>query len=192
MLVRELEEFRDTVAAPRMKQLLDNTEIPDGLCCIDNFELSYFNGRNYGIDSLIKASGLIFKAGNVQKYEFEQQDITVKEFFDAHRDAKFILDGNATIYNELEQTEVRSKIANLSFCAQLFPELVDMLSFERELTTMEYVKMRLLYDKNPEKQHDLLKDKISDAEARVNKSKENIDNAVNKQKFDNKYRNLDI
>lgn len=34
MLTQELHWFRENIAAPRMQQLLRNTTIPDGYCCI--------------------------------------------------------------------------------------------------------------------------------------------------------------
>ena len=165
MLVRELEEFRDRVAIPRMQKLLDSITIPEGMCCIDNLDISFYDGRSCGTDSEIKASGLRYQNGKVEAYQYDEYDVSVGEFAAAHNDCVFISDGKLCIWNELEETEIRSLIRNLDSCAQLFPELKESANINIRTDVMEYVKMQHLY--KTEAQREPLSDKLQSADARA-------------------------
>ncbi len=143
MLVREIEAFRDQVARPRMLQLLQNTHIPEGMCCIDNLELSYIDGRSWGVDSQIKASGLLYRNGRVEEYTFDECDFPFADFIATHKNYVFVSDGTLKLWNELEETEITSKLRNTDFCSHMFPELSQAGSLRVEMNLIEYTKMKL-------------------------------------------------
>ena len=64
----ELLQFRESVAFPALKKLFERTDIPDGFCCINELSVSFLDGRSCGVDSEIKATGLLFKNGEVEEY----------------------------------------------------------------------------------------------------------------------------
>jgi len=145
MHTRDLEWFRDNIAQPRMQQLFANTHIPDGFCCIDSLEIFYYDGRSCGTDSEVKASGYVYQNGRVERYTFAQCDMPLAAFAELHKDSIFISDGSLTIWNELEETEMKSRIRNLAFCSKLFPELSELTNLHIAFNCIEYLKMQHLY-----------------------------------------------
>ena len=151
-----------------MKELLDKTEIPEGLCCIDNVEISYLDGRSYGTDSLIKASGLLYKKGKVEEYKYEEADVDVSDFIEAHKTCVFMSDGKLSVWDELEETEVNALIRNYDFCGRLFPDLLSFNDLRKEWNFIEFIKMQHLYKEQmaqgQSKEETSLSDKIRIAE----------------------------
>ena len=46
MNYKELDDFRVQVAEQRMKEILEKTELPEGLCCIDSLEFQLLDCRS--------------------------------------------------------------------------------------------------------------------------------------------------
>lgn len=144
MHVRDLEYFRDHVAIPRMMQLFENTEIPEGACYIDDLQVSYLDGRNCGHESLIEASGLSYKGGKVEKYHFSECDISLNDFLVSHKDCVFLSDGQLLVADELQEMELRTYIRNKQDCEKLFPLMKCEQDMKYEFTSIVYEKMKYL------------------------------------------------
>ena len=167
MNIRELAWFRDNISMPALRKLLINTQLSEGLCCIDNLDIALFDGRSCGVDSEIKASGLVYRGGKVEEYSFDAHDISFQEFADAHKDCLFISDGKLHLWNQLEEMEISSVIRGIHSCAKLFPELTPLCSMHFEWNSIEYVKMQHLH----QTQSQSLDNKIHAAESRAGQSK---------------------
>lgn len=142
MTPEEIKRFRDEVAEPRMKKLLDNTVVPEGFCCIDNVEISFIDGRSWGIDSQFKASGLMFAHGKVEAYEFDKIDIGVSEFVEAHKGCVFLSGGSLKISDELEEFDMNTNISNLrGVCLKLFEDFECARYLTYVMSSPEYLKM---------------------------------------------------
>ena len=180
MLIRELESFKHEIADPRIKELLDNTEIPDGMCCIDNLDISFLDGRSCGIDYSIMASGYFYKNGTVQKYLYDEVDVPVSKFAELHKDCVFIAEGALSVWHELDETEITSKICCLSSCSKMYAELSEAVSLDIKWNCIEYMKMSHLYD-SEHNRYVSLSERISSASDRIVEANVNIgDKTVNK------------
>lgn len=120
MHIRDLQQFRDQVAMPRMMQLFENTPIPDGARYIDNLKVCFLDGNNCGYDFLIEASGLSYRNGKVEEYRFSELDVSFGEFLASHQDCLFVWDGDLVVSNELEKLELRARLCNRQECEKLF------------------------------------------------------------------------
>lgn len=144
---QELIWFRDNVAIPKMQQLLQNTTLPEGYCCITSLDVSILDGRSCGIDSELKAEGLLYKNGKVELYTFETYDFEATTFFEDHKSSIFLSEGKLHIWDELQEMEMNTILGNLSICAGLFPELKPATSLTVESHPLEYLKAKDLYEK---------------------------------------------
>lgn len=166
MLIRELESFKHEIADPRIKELLENTEIPDGMCCIDNLDISFLDGRSCGIDYSIMASGYFYKNGIVNKYLYDEFDIPVSKFAELHKDCVFIAEGSLSVWHQLDDTEINSKICHLNSCSKMYTELSEAGTLDIKRNCIEYMKMAHLYDSEHNK-YVSLSERISSASDRI-------------------------
>lgn len=146
MLISELHQFRDQVAQPVMRQLLEKTQIPDGYCCINNLSISMLDGRSCGTENVWKASGLKFCAGRVEEYIFEREDLSAEEFVQAHQNCVFLFEGKLHIYEELFPMEINTEIGLIGQCAKIFPELPDTKTLNIIIDTVPLLKMVHILD----------------------------------------------
>lgn len=142
----ELLWFRDNIAIPKMQQLLQNTTIPEGYCCITSLDISILDGRSCGVDSILKAEGLLFRNGKVEPYSFETYDFESTDFFQSHASSIFLSDGKLHVTGELEEMEINTVLRNLDTCAGIFPELKPAASMNIERTPLEYLKMQKMLE----------------------------------------------
>lgn len=142
----DLKEFRDNVAMPRMKQLFDNTEIPDGACYIDKLELEFLDGRSCGVDSHVLASGLVYNDGQAEKYTYDEYDVDFNDFFTTHKDCIFISDGPLCICDELDEMDLHTRIRNIDNCKKIFSWLDVSSEIKVEMTSIQYEKLKYLLE----------------------------------------------
>lgn len=143
----ELMEFREQVAEPRLQSLLDATVIPEGVCCIDCLEIGFLDGRSCGVDYHILASGLICHNGQIERYNFDEYDVSVSEFVDVHKDCVFISEGVLCLEDEVSEFEVHTKIRNMSmFVSILPPEYEQTKGLDVKNDFLPYVKMERLFE----------------------------------------------
>ena len=165
MTYEELVQFRETVAAPAMKRLLDNTELAEGTCFIDKVSLSYLDGRSWGVDCVFKASGLICENGVVKPFECYAEDEEFGDFLQKLKSCAFISAGDVFITNELMELELKTTMRCVSALVPLFEDVALLNNMERCSEPPEYLKMCYIYQQeNSSKAVDEL---ISDAEQRV-------------------------
>lgn len=145
----DLLQLRDNVAYPAMKRLFESTVIPEGFCCINDLSISYIDGRSWGVDSEIKAAGLIYKNGSVEKYEFTETDLSFSQFADLHKNCVFAMDGKLQMSNELEELQLSTVIRSFDICARICPELEDYIHLNRISVSSEqgiqFEKMKYLF-----------------------------------------------
>lgn len=164
MTYEELIQFRDSVAAPAMKRLLDNTELVEGACFIDRMSLSYLDGRSWGVDCVFKASGLVCENGVVKPFECYAEDEEFGDFLQKLKSCVFISAGEVFITNELMELELKTTMRCASALVPLFEDVALLNNIERCFESLEYLKMCYIYQQeNTPKAVDEL---ISDAEQR--------------------------
>jgi len=144
MNLEELRQFSDTVATPRLMELFEKTVIPDGTCFIDSLEISFFDGRSFGVESQIKASGLLYREGTVESYSYDECDIDIDDFMAEHKDCFFVSDGLLRIMDEIAELEVSSKIRNIGKCSEFFFQLSAPKELKIESSSIMYEKMKYL------------------------------------------------
>ncbi len=166
MLTREIESFRQEIADPRIKELLEITEIPDGMCCIDNLDISLLDGRSCGIEYSIMASGYYYNNGTVQKYLYDELDVPVSKFAELHKDCVFIAEGTLSVWNDLDETDITSKICHLNSCSKMYAELAEASSLDIRRRCFEYIKMRYLFNSEHNK-YVSLSERINSASNKV-------------------------
>ena len=157
-----LSNFKNQVAEPRMQRLLDEIIVPDGLCCIDNLKICFLDGRSFGTDYYINASGLIYKDGNVERYSFDEYDVSVSEFVQMHKYCIFISDGKLCLENELVELNINCTIRDMSFFTSFFPleyEKTNKLIICSDF--LPFVKMKDLFKKAN------IENKIAEVKGRV-------------------------
>jgi len=164
MHINDLIIFRDNVAIPHMLRLFEKTDIPDGACYINNIEISFLDGRSYGIDSHFQASGLLYRNNKVEEYHFEESDISLADFFAAHKDCVFISDGRLQIEDQLEEITLNTVIRNMRNCARFFPQFGQQPDIDIEFSSIIFEKMKYLF-RNGEKSP--LDQQIKSASART-------------------------
>lgn len=123
MNYKDLITFKETVADPVSKAVFDAIQIPDGFCCIDNMSICYLDGRSCGVDSLIQASGLVFKDGTVEEYTYSQQDVSFEDFVQSQSGHVFLADGILQFADELEELEVKTNIFGFRHLVKLREDL---------------------------------------------------------------------
>lgn len=168
MHIRDLEEFRDSVANPRMEQLIESTQIPEGACYINQLEVSFLDGRSCGQESLIEATGLLYQDGKVEKYHFSELDIGMDEFLAKHEGAVFVAGGSLHITDELEQMDLRTNLGNSRECGKLFPQMSYTQEMIVEDTPLSFEKMKHLL----QTQQKELPDRGGSLDALVKKARE--------------------
>lgn len=146
MRPNELKEFRNNVAMPRMMQLFENTEIPEGACYIARLELEFLDGRSCGVDSHIMASGVVYRDGRAEKYTYNDYDVDFNSFFLAHKDCVFISDGYLRVYDELDDMEINTKIRNIETCKNIFPWFDISSEIKYEMSSIQYEKVKYLLE----------------------------------------------
>ena len=172
MTPEEIRKFKREVAEPRIQQLLSTISIPEGFCCINNLEMSFWDGRSYGADTQFIASGLKKENGVIVEYAFEEINITCAEFVDAHKDSIFLADGDLKIYDQLDNLTLTTDIRNLCYrCVEIFPELADCRNLNIQTSDLEFLKMKeLLVEQSKIDSHEektSLSEKIQAAAERV-------------------------
>lgn len=146
MTLEELIAFRDKVALPKLLELFDNTQIPEGACYIDNVTVGFLDGRSCGYETGYKASGFQFIDGKVQKYLFEEADIDLQSFSEVHKDCIFVSDGKLQVYDELNELDLTTTIRNMGVCGKLFHEFENLPNFNIAFSPIEYHKMEYLWN----------------------------------------------
>ena len=165
MTYEELIQFRERVAAPAMKRLLDNTELVEGMCFIDRLSLSYLDGRSWGVDCTFKASGLIYENGIVKPFECYAEDEEFEDFVQKLEGCSLVSSGEVFIANELIELELKTTIRCTPSLVSLFQDLSLLTDMDYCSDSLEYLKMCHIYQQeNGSKAVDEL---ISGAELRV-------------------------
>ncbi len=140
----DLQRFRVEVAEPAMMRLFANTNIPEGFTCIDQLDISFLDGRSCGTDSQIKAAGVQYKDGKAEKYAYEKTDFDLAEFIQDHQNCVFIAGGTLCIYDQLEETEIKSTIRNLDTFALLLRDVPNRDALTIVGDCAEYLKLKHL------------------------------------------------
>ena len=152
MTPEELLQFRDSIAFPAMKRLFEATDIPDGFCCINELSISFLDGRSCGVDSEIKATGLIYKDGQVEEYTFCEIDIDFAEFVEMHKDCVFMTDGTLQFFNELDEFQITTVMRSFDLCARICPDLEQYVNLDLVSNSSQkgirFEKMKYLYEGN--------------------------------------------
>lgn len=112
MKPEELKNFANDIAFPLMKEFLEKTTLEDGECYIDYLSVEFIDGRSWGVDSLIKATGLIYEGGIVKKFQYEEYDVSVEEFVEANKGCILLSDGKMDVKDELEQISLSGTIGS--------------------------------------------------------------------------------
>lgn len=146
MHIQDLIWFREHVAIPKMQELLQNTTIPEGYCCITDLDISLLDCRSCGLDSELTAKGLVYQNGKVQEYLYNIYDFATSGFYEKHKDAVFLSDGVLHIQDALQEIEVHTVLRNLGLTADLFPDLKKASDLRVENTPLEYLKMKQLME----------------------------------------------
>ena len=146
----DLIEFRDNVAIPRMLQLFEKTNIPEGARYIDSLEFSVLDGRSCGVDSRIQASGFSYRNGCAVRYLFDECDADIGTFFAEHKDCVFISDGSLRISDELEEMDLSTRIRHIRDCGRFFDWFESPNDLSIELVSIEYEKLKYLSAKEQE------------------------------------------
>lgn len=144
MNIEDLRQFRDQVAMPRMMQLFEKTQIPEGTCYIDNLEVSFLDGRSCGYDSSIEASGLSYSDGKVEEYRYSEQDVDLGDFLAAHRDCVFLYDGRLSVTDEIAGIELRTCLGKVQESRKLFFQMEGCEAMRIEDAPIAFEKMRYL------------------------------------------------
>lgn len=160
MTPEEIRKFKREVAEPRIQQLLSTISIPEGFCCINNLEMSFWDGRSYGVSTEFIASGLQKRNGVITKYDFKDYDISCAEFVEAHKDCVFLSHSRLKIYDQLDNLTLVTDIGNLPCrCVEIFPELADCCGLKIQTSELEFLKMKeLLVEQS---KSDSLEEKVS-------------------------------
>lgn len=140
----DLKEFRDNVATPRMMELFEKTQIPEGTCYIDHLEISFLDGRSHGADSRIQASGMVYRDGKVEEYHYDECDVDLSEFYAEHKDCIFISDAPLRVGDELAEMDLNSVIRNIGQCERIFHQFKAPDDIKMEMVSIGYEKMNHL------------------------------------------------
>lgn len=151
MTPEELKAFKENVAVPRMQEILEKTVVPEGLCILDNLQISFLDGRSCGVDTLIEASGLVYKCGKVSEYFYKELDVSVDEFVNTHEDCVLLSEAKLQVWDELREIEIKTIMQSVSDCAKIFPELYQIGDMKIELSSIVWEKMKSLFEQNMEK-----------------------------------------
>ena len=173
MTHEELMVFKENIAVPRMMEIFEKTEIPEGLCIIDNAKISFLDGRSCGHETLMEASGLVYKDGKVSQYSYEELDVSVADFVEAHKGAVLLLDGKFQVFDELQEMDIQTVIRSLDCCIKVFPELEKLNDLEFDGPSFVWEKMKFLYSSEMEKYgvKKRLEEKLAQAVGKVSTSK---------------------
>lgn len=148
MTHKELIAFRDSVAKPALMRAFAQTQIPEGACYIDNVSLHFLDGRSCGCESQFQASGYALKNGAAERYTFDELDLTVTEFFEAHKNCIFVTDGKLQVCDELSELELNTTLRNLHLCSRIFPALDFAPEVSMAYSPIEYYKLEHLVNAN--------------------------------------------
>lgn len=161
----ELIQFRERIAAPAMKRLLDNAELSEGMCFIDRMAFSYLDGRSWGVDCTFKASGLVYENGVVKPFECYTEDEEFEEFIQRLEGCSLVSNGDLFVTNEYMELELKTTMRCASVLVPLFQDIAMLDGLERCSDSPEYLKMCYIYQQeNGSKAVDEL---IADAEERT-------------------------
>lgn len=166
MNYKELEHFRVQVAEPRMKALLENTEIPEGLCCIDSLEVQLLDCRSCGVDSRIIAMGLVYKGGQVEEYVFDEVDVSADAFVETFKGCVFPSDGVFAVKDEVYEVEMSTKMWGKALCYKVFPDLEPLEKLQVKLDYLPYIKMQYLYEERMAREARSIDEMVGDATLR--------------------------
>lgn len=147
MTHEDLVKFEKEVADPRQREILQKTKVQEGTRFLMGLKVLVLDGRCSGADSRIEANGLVYENGEVKKYHYEEMDVTIKDFVDAHKDYKFTYDAVFELFDEMEELELSTVVRSTTFLESLYPELKPL----REMNIVdswEWIKMEFMYDNN--------------------------------------------
>lgn len=140
----DLIRFRDEVATPRMTELFEKTQIPEGTCYIDNLEVSFLDGRSVGVENRIQASGMVFRAGKAEVYHYDECDVDLSEFYAGHKDYIFISDAPLRVSDDLAEMDLHTVMRNINACERIFHQFKAPEEIKMEMVSVPYEKMKSL------------------------------------------------
>lgn len=147
MTHEDLVKFEKEVAGPRQKEILKKTKIQEGTRFLMDLKVSVLDGRCNGIDGIIEASGLVYENGEVKRHHYEEKDVTIQDFVNAHKDYKFAYDAVFELFDEIEELQLSTVIRSTAFLEALYPELKSLREMDI-VDSWEWVKMNFMYDNN--------------------------------------------
>lgn len=145
MTHENLVKFKKEVVGPRRREILQKTKIQEGTRYLMDLKVSILDGRSNGVDSRIEANGLVYENGEVKKHHYEEMDVTIQDFIDAHKDYKFAYDAEFKLFDEIEELELSTIIRSTAFLEALYPELKSLREMDI-VDSWEWVKMKFMYD----------------------------------------------
>ena len=166
MNYKELEDFRVQVAEPRMKEILEKTEIPEGLCCIDSLEFQLLDCRSCGVDSRVIAMGLVYKGGQVEEYVFDEVDVSAEAFVELFEGCVFPADGVFTVKDEVNEVEITTNMRSKLFCYKVFSELESLEKLQVVGDYLPFIKMQHLYEERMAQEAQSIDAIVGDAQLR--------------------------
>ena len=147
MTHEDLVKFEKEVAGPRQKEILKKTKIQEGTRFLMDLKVSVLDGRCNGIDGIIEAHGLVYENGEVKRHHYEEKDVTIQDFVNAHKDYKFAYDAVFELFDEIEELQLSTVIRSTAFLEALYPELKSLREMDI-VDSWEWVKMNFMYDNN--------------------------------------------
>lgn len=103
-----------------------NVIIPDGKTVAHNLTIGFLDSSLCGVETTIRASGVVYKDGRFEQFEISEEDISVKEFLEAHKTWTFYAYGSVHIFDELNYVDMDVAPINFGKYKSLFPELADI------------------------------------------------------------------
>lgn len=147
MTHEDLVKFEKEVAGPRQKEILQKTKVQERTRFLMNLKVSILDGRCNGADGRIEANGLVYENGEVKRHHYEEMDVTIQDFVDAHKDYKFAYDAVFELFDEIEELQLSTVIRSTAFLEALYPELKSLREMD-VVDSWEWIKMEFMYDNN--------------------------------------------
>lgn len=117
-------------------------QIPEGKKVVSYLSIGYLDDSLNGIETFIKAIGLLCENGKIYQFEYTETDMNFATFMQTYPDLTYYAHAPVHIYNELNYMDIEVAACMFDQVKSLFQELTDITLPQESYCSHVYHAMR--------------------------------------------------
>ena len=116
--------------------------VPNGKCVIHNLTVGFLDSSLCGVETTIRANGVVCNDGKFEQFEIREEDTDLKTFFEVHKAWTVYAYGSVHIFDELNYVDMYIAPINFDKYKSVFPALNELQLPLESYLSKEYDQMR--------------------------------------------------